>query len=172
MAEKYTEQLNRDKEKTLLRSLSEMAGATTPSSRGVPLGNNPKDLLGAKKVSITKLPAAGIIHGAHAMMNGAEKYGPYNWRGNAVISSIYVDAIMRHVMAWFEGEEEAEDSGVHHLGHVIACASILLDAQATKNLVDDRPIKDFVGAASILLTELNAKVKARADASDKGGSHG
>ncbi len=27
---------------------------------------------------------------------------------------------------------------MHHLGHVIACASILLDAQMTGNLIDDR----------------------------------
>ena len=42
-------------------------------------------------------------------------------------------------MSWFEGQEAAGDSNVHHLGHVVACAGILLDAQATGNLVDDRP---------------------------------
>jgi hypothetical protein len=124
-------------------------------------GTNPKDLLGAKKVSITKLPAVAILHGAHAMMNGAEKYGPYNWRGNAVIASIYIDAAMRHLLAYFEGEQEAPDSGVHHLGHVIACAAILLDAETTRNLVDDRPLKDYVGAASIVLDDLNKKIKER-----------
>lgn len=91
------------------------------------------------------------------MMNGAQKYGPYNWRGNAVISSIYVDALMRHAMAWFDEKEEvAEDSKVHHLGHVIACAAILLDAQATGNLVDDRPEG---GKAATILTKLNQQIK-------------
>jgi Domain of unknown function (DUF5664) len=103
------------------------------------LGPNPKDLFGNKKVSITKLPQVAVLHGAHAMMNGADKYGPYNWRDRAVIASIYIDAAMRHLMTWFEREETAEDSGVHHLGHAIACCAILLDAQATGNLLDDRP---------------------------------
>lgn len=104
--------------------------ATTP---------NPKDLFGNKKVSITKLPLVAVLHGAHAMMNGADKYGPYNWRDKAVIASIYVDAAMRHLMSWFEREQVAEDSGVHHLGHALACCAILLDAEATGNLIDDRP---------------------------------
>jgi hypothetical protein len=138
-----------------------MADASTKQQASrVTLGTNPKDLIGNKKVSITKLPMVGVIHGAHAMMDGARKYGPYNWRGNAVVASIYVDAAMRHLMAYFEGEQEAPDSGVHHLGHVIACAAILLDAETTHNLVDDRPISQYIGAASLLLEELNAKVKA------------
>lgn len=103
---------------------------------------NPKDLLGQKKISITKLPAIAVLHGAHAMMDGAKKYGPYNWRAKQVIASIYIDACKRHLDAWFEGEETAEDSKVHHLGHAIACLGILLDAQETGNLIDDRPVTD------------------------------
>jgi hypothetical protein len=116
---------------------------------------NPKDLLGVKKVSITKFPATALAHGAHAMMDGARKYGPFNWRGNAVIASIYIDACMRHLTAWFDGEETASDSGVHHLGHAIACLGILLDAQETGNLIDDRPEG---GKLPDLLTRLNKKI--------------
>lgn len=126
------------------------------------LGSNPKDSIGAKKVSITKFPAVGIYHGAHAMMNGAEKYGPYNWRGNKVIASIYVDAAIRHLTAWLEREEIAEDSEVHHLGHAIACCAILLDAQETGNLIDDRPESD--GTAIRVLQRLNAVIKKRSEA--------
>jgi hypothetical protein len=120
-------------------------------------GNNPKDKIGARKVSVSKLPAVGIIHGAHAMMNGSKKYGPYNWRGNAVIASIYVDAMMRHLMAWFEREDVASDSKVKHLGHVIANASILLDAQATGNLKDDRPTNGRAAAVLKQIENQNAK---------------
>ena len=52
------------------------------------IGTNPKDLIGAKKVSITKLPPVAVLHASHALMNGAAKYGAYNWRDNAVIASI------------------------------------------------------------------------------------
>lgn len=118
---------------------------------------NPKDILGSKKISLTKLPVIAVLHGAHAMMNGADKYGAYNWRDKAVIASIYVDAARRHIDDWFEGQERAEDSGVHHLGHLIACAAILLDAQATGNLIDDRPVVD-PGMYDRVMKELNAIV--------------
>jgi hypothetical protein len=100
---------------------------------------NPKDLFGNKKVSVSKLPAIAIFQGAMAMMDGADKYGAYNWRDKDVIASIYIDAIQRHTLAYQEGEQYAPDSFVHHLGHVIACAAILLDAELTGHLVDDRP---------------------------------
>jgi len=100
---------------------------------------NPKDLVGNTKVSLSKLPVIAVAHGAMAMMDGADKYGPFNWRDKAVVASIYVDAAKRHLDCWFEGQEQATDSKVHHLGHAIACCAILLDAQSKNKLVDDRP---------------------------------
>lgn len=105
----------------------------------VPESNNPKDRIGQAKVSITKVPGVALLHEAKAMANGASRYGSYNWREHSVLASIYVDALLRHIYSWFEGEEEAQDSHVHHLGHARACLGILLDAQSMGNLVDDRP---------------------------------
>jgi hypothetical protein len=119
--------------------------------------SNPKDLIGSRKVSITKFPAAALLHGAHAMGNGAAKYGSYNWRGNPVRASIYIDAAIRHLSAWFEGEEHAADSGVHHLGHALASIAIILDAQETGNLINDRPAATHVATA--VLDRLNAQLK-------------
>lgn len=106
------------------------------------LGSNPKDLLGSKKPSLTKIPSIALLWESLAMMDGGGKYGPYNWRANKVIASIYIDACKRHLDAWFEGQQFAEDSGCHHLGHARACLGILLDAEATGNLIDDRPTTD------------------------------
>lgn len=126
-------------------------------------GTNPKDLVGEKKASITKLPAVAVLHGAHAMMDGARKYGAYNWRKNKVVAHIYVDAAMRHLQAWFEGEQSAPDSGVHHLGHALACCAILLDAEAVGNLVDDRPvIEGSCEAYQKVLADLKAKIEMKA----------
>jgi hypothetical protein len=108
-----------------------------PTSRA--LGSNPKDILGVKKVDSTKVPAIAIAWESLAMMDGAGKYNAYNWRANKVIATIYVAACKRHLDSWLEGQEEAEDSGCHHLGHARACLGILLDAQTTGNLIDDRP---------------------------------
>lgn len=119
---------------------------------------NPKDLLGVKKISITKLPSVAILHASHAMMNGAAKYGSYNWRAKPVVASIYVDAMLRHILAWFDEKEElASDSGVHHLGHAMACPAILLDAMATGNLIDDRPDNGKFASELKRLNELLSK---------------
>lgn len=72
------------------------------------------------------------------MLDGEIKYGHRNWRDKKVVARIYIDAATRHLQAWAEGEEIAPDSGVHHLGHARACLGILLDAQETGNLIDDR----------------------------------
>ena len=120
-----------------------------------PADVNPKDRVGATKAPLTLLPSVAVLHGSHAMSNGAAKYGAYNWRGHPVIASIYLDACLRHVHAWHDGEERADDSGVHHLGHALACLAILLDAQATGNLVDDRPEG---GAFARALADVNAAI--------------
>jgi len=41
---------------------------------------NPKDRIGIKKPPIHLVPPVAIIHEAMAFKDGADKYGPYNWR--------------------------------------------------------------------------------------------
>jgi hypothetical protein len=128
-------------------------------------GTNPKDLLGTDKVPLSRIPAVSILHEGMAMGNGGDKYGPFNWRENKVQADIYIDAALRHILSWFDSREEvAADSGVHHLGHAKACLGILLDAQATGNLIDNRPND---GRANIVLEELN-KIRKEQRAKAKG----
>lgn len=141
--------------KPLLDALS--AGTTMVEPPKQALGTNPKDLLGIKKVQLNLVPASSIIYQALAMEDGAMKYGPYNWRSNKVIASIYVAAAMRHLQAWYDaGETLASDSKKPHLGHALACIGIIVDAIETGNLVDDRPVP---GAASKLIAEWEQKKK-------------
>ena len=101
---------------------------------------NPKDLIGVKKPpTLSVIPSTALLAQGQAMQNGAEKYGAFNWRQHRVLASIYVDAAMRHLVAWYDGESHAEDSGVHHLGHAMACMGILIDAEELDMLHDDRP---------------------------------
>ena len=100
---------------------------------------NPKDLIGLKKPRLSLVPPAGLVYAALAMANGADKYGPYNWREKKVQAMIYLEAAQRHILSYQDGEECAEDSGVPHLGHAIACLLIVIDALETGNLVDNRP---------------------------------
>lgn len=124
---------------------------------------NPKDAIAAAKLSLTKFPAVALLHANHAMSDGAKKYGPYNWRDKAVIASIYIDALKRHVESWFDGEETAPDSGVHHLGHAICCLGILLDAQEAGMLIDDRPVTPKNrGLFARVLARINRKIVTKA----------
>ncbi|MGI9491311.1 MAG: dATP/dGTP diphosphohydrolase domain-containing protein [Geminicoccaceae bacterium] len=100
---------------------------------------NPKKIYGDTKIPFQLLPTLAEIEWAKAHSDGANKYGAYNWRENKVEAMTYVGAIRRHLMAWLCGETIAKDSGIHHLGHVMACCAILIDAEACDQLIDDRP---------------------------------
>jgi hypothetical protein len=102
---------------------------------------NPKDKIGIKKPQLNLVPASSRIYQALAMEDGAKKYNPFNWREKKVKASIYIAACVRHMDQWYDSREEcAEDSGVPHLGHALACLGILVDAYETGNLIDDRPV--------------------------------
>lgn len=103
---------------------------------------NPKDIAGAERVSLTKIPPVALIHMADAMMDGAGKYDPYNWRAKDITLHGYIDAALRHILDYWEGEECAPDSLAKHLGHAMATLAIVLDAQAHGCLIDDRPKSD------------------------------
>lgn len=48
---------------------------------------------------------------------GAAKYEKGNWKKGGKPDDEYIDAAMRHMMAFVEGEKIAEDSGCLHLAH-------------------------------------------------------
>ena len=129
---------------------------------------NPKDIIGNKKVSTFYTPVIALYHLAMAQTNGAEKYGPYNWRNEKVHASVYIAACRRHLDEWIEGEETADDSNVHHLGHAMACLAILLDALEHDCLIDDRPKG---GIFSKRLKELNEQTKRKAESNTINNSH-
>lgn len=106
---------------------------------------NPKTAVGRVKPDLSLIPPVALAHMADAFMDGAAKYGPFNWRENAVSLRTYIAAQMRHTGQFLDGEEVAADSLCHHLGHVMACCAIMLDAISVGNAVDDRPLPGRVG---------------------------
>lgn len=104
-----------------------------------PKSTNPKAQQGMKKPPMHLVPAAGNVHEAMAFKDGADKYGPYNWRNDPVDVSTYIAAAQRHLDLYRNGQDYTSDTGVHNLGAVRACLNIILDAEAQGNLIDDRP---------------------------------
>lgn len=120
------------------KTMNDFLGATEK-------GENPKERLGRLKPDLSLIPQSVLVLEAMAMMQGAEKYGPYNWRSTKVQARTYIAAAQRHLAAWLDGEEVAEDSGIHHLAHARASLGVVMDAQLCGMMVDDRPRKGFAG---------------------------
>lgn len=99
---------------------------------------NPKQQYGDKKPALAQLPLVGMVAQSLAHMDGDYKYNFRNWRNDPVEAITYVNAALRHLMLWAEGEELARDTQVPNLGGVMACCAILLDAQANDTLIDNR----------------------------------
>lgn len=113
-------------------------GDAVPAQPSAYPDDNPKTVVGLRKPSLRSIPPSALLHLGAAMENGDVKYGRFNWRDRTVTSSVYYDAIQRHMLSWWDGEQKASDSGVHHLAHVMACCAILLDAEHNEKLNDDR----------------------------------
>lgn len=100
--------------------------------------NNLKTLAAVGKPTISSVPPIALLALGMAMEDGVKKYSKFNWRDAAVTSSVFYDAIERHLIAWYSGEEYASDSKIHHLAHVMAGCAIILDAMHNGVLNDDR----------------------------------
>ncbi|QIG73182.1 hypothetical protein [Rhizobium phage RHph_I40] len=101
---------------------------------------NPKEAYGNKKMSLSLLPLAAQLAQCEAHLDGALKYGFYNWRENAVEAMTYIDAAKRHLALFEHGEQLARDTKVQNLGAVMACCAILIDAELHGKMIDNRPI--------------------------------
>lgn len=102
--------------------------------------SNPKTAQGMKKLPIQYVPTKALLYLALVMEGGAIKYGPYNFRDDKITASVYFDAMMRHLLQWWNGETYDDESGQPHLAHVMACCAILIDGFEGDFINDNRPI--------------------------------
>ena len=66
------------------------------------------------------------------------KYPDYNWE-RGMNWSVPYDCMVRHVEAWFSGEDLDPDTGLPHLSAAAANLAMLIEYELTKNGKDDRP---------------------------------
>lgn len=100
---------------------------------------NPKDAIGVRKAPMSTVSALVLAEVGVAMLEGAAKYGRHNYRETGAQASVYYDATMRHLMAWWEGEDVDPDSGMSHITKAIASLTVLRDTMIRGNFSDDRP---------------------------------
>lgn len=100
---------------------------------------NPKDMVGTRKAPMSTVPANVMAEVGVAMLEGACKYGRSNYRVAGVRSSVYYDAVIRHLFSWWEGEDIDPDSGMSHITKAITSLVVLRDAMIQDMATDDRP---------------------------------
>lgn len=64
---------------------------------------------------------------------GAQKYSRNNWKKGLPINSI-IDSLMRHVIAYKEGEDIDPESGISHIGHMMC--NLMFLSYVDRNLKD------------------------------------
>ena len=101
--------------------------------------SNPKDVVGSRKAPMSTVSAAVLAELGVAMLEGAAKYGRHNYRAVGIRASVYYDGTMRHLMAWWEGEDLDPDSNLSHITKAIASLVVLRDAMLQGKMTDDRP---------------------------------
>lgn len=89
------------------------------------------------KPPVDLVPAQLVLGVAEVLRHGAEKYDAHNWRGGMSWSRVYA-AVQRHLLAWNEGENRDQDSGLPHLAHAACGLAFLLNYVETKPGLDDR----------------------------------
>ncbi len=90
------------------------------------------------KLRMDLLPPDALEALARILTDGAEKYGEYNWSKGMKWSRPYA-ALLRHLMAFWAGQDNDPESGHPHLWHVLTNAVFLTSYQIREIGEDDRP---------------------------------
>jgi|TARA_R110000751_G_scaffold64145_3_gene131861 hypothetical protein len=83
------------------------------------------------------LPPELLEETAQVLTFGAQKYSAHNWAQGASWSR-YFSAMMRHMWAWWRGEDNDPETGYSHLAHAACCLGFLMAYQRRSIGKDDR----------------------------------
>jgi len=91
------------------------------------------------KPRLDLVPPSVVLALADVLAYGAAKYRDNNWRSNHGMrwGRIYA-AMMRHLLAWHDGEDIDPESGKPHLHHALCNLAFLIEFTAAHMGLDDR----------------------------------
>lgn len=89
------------------------------------------------KPMLDLVPKSLIWAVGEILTQGAKKYGTHNWRDGLLWSRPYA-ALLRHLTAWWSGENLDAESGKSHLWHASAELAFLVEYEQSKTGKDDR----------------------------------
>ncbi|HGW6341661.1 TPA: dATP/dGTP diphosphohydrolase domain-containing protein [Escherichia coli] len=137
--------------------LERRAGVAMTPSADAFKENNPKDAFGILKASLSWVSMPVVMEMAVGMAEGGYKYGGHNYRVCAPRASVYVDGAIRHIVEWWEGQDNDSDAQIeiNNIAKAITSLCVLRDAMIQGNYIDDRPPPSPKG----WLKSLNEKMK-------------
>lgn len=91
----------------------------------------------ADKIRMDLIPPEAVTALAAVLTFGAKKYADRNWEKGMGWSRPF-GALMRHMWAWWGGEQKDPETGYSHLWHALCCIAFLVTYEQRKIGVDDR----------------------------------
>jgi hypothetical protein len=79
------------------------------------------------------LPLKPIEDIVKVLSFGAKKYGPDNWRVVANAKERYFAALMRHIVAYRNGEGTDPESGLSHIAHALCNLTFLYELEGSND---------------------------------------
>ena len=92
----------------------------------------------SNKLRYELLPPELLEEVARVLTFGAHKYSTRNWELGMAWSRPFA-ALMRHMWAWWRGEDKDPETGYSHLSHAACCIAFLVSYEARNVGTDDRP---------------------------------
>lgn len=89
------------------------------------------------KIRMELIPPEFLEAVGDILTSGAEKYADRNWEHGMKWSRPF-GAMMRHMWAWWRGEDKDPETGRSHLWHASCCVAFLVAYEARGDGTDDR----------------------------------
>jgi hypothetical protein len=93
------------------------------------------------KPPISLIPREAIVQEAQALAFGATKHGVHAYR-NGVKYSLLIDAAIRHILAFADGEDMDSEAKTNHIANARANLGMLLYMFENHKEMDDRWVTD------------------------------
>ncbi|KKX28242.1 dATP/dGTP diphosphohydrolase domain-containing protein [Rhizobium sp. LC145] len=97
-----------------------------------------------EKPRIELIPPEVIFAMAEVLTFGAGEHGERDWENGKSWSKVF-GSLMRHLWAWWRGEDKDPQSGRSHLWHAAARIAFLIAYEQRRNGTDDRPSRARLG---------------------------
>lgn len=95
----------------------------------------------SQKIRTDLLSVPALMGTALVLTHGAVRYGARNWEQGLEWHRPY-GALLRHVFAWWMGEDRDRDDNIHHLHHAACELMFLQHYVETGTGRDNRPLLD------------------------------